>query len=67
MGNKPRRKPHQVVNKSCSERFVQSYGAMTQLFSQFEEVEVLQFQALSRWFYNDGVGRIQFRFDFSSI
>lgn len=41
-----------------------SYGAMTTLFSFFEQAWQVKMQQLSRWWYRSGVARIQTKIDF---
>ena len=36
-----------------------SYGATTTIFSFFEPVETIQFQALNKWLYKTAVARVQ--------
>ena len=38
---------------------VKSYGGMTETLNFLSEIEQLQLQALSKWWYKTGVGRVQ--------
>ena len=40
-------------------RFLQSYGAFCEIFKHLSPMEILKLQALNRWMYEKGVGRIQ--------
>ena len=49
------------INRGTGERFLQSFGAMTELFSFLEELETLQFQLLNKLAYDKVVSRVQTR------
>ena len=47
------------VKRSSGGRFLQSFGAMNELFSYLEELETLQFQLLNKLAYDTVVSRVQ--------
>ena len=62
MGNKVRRQTDSpLVSIESSQRFLQSYGAMTALFDVLDDLTVLNFQALSKLFYREGVAKVQYK------
>ena len=49
------------MDKELSQRLLISYGATTEIFRFFTQVQVLQFQSVSRWLYQKGVARVQMK------
>ena len=46
-----------------SKRVVTSLGATIQILSFFSQKELLKMQILSKWMYEKGIGRVQWRID----
>ena len=48
-----------MIKAELGDRFVKSYGAITELADMMTSVEMLKLQLLSQWFYRTGVARVQ--------